>query len=39
VEVNLSPVLRYSREKVEFSEPDRGANGAPLKEVERYTRG
>ena len=23
VEVNLGPVLRYSREKVEFSEPDR----------------
>ena len=29
VEVNLGPVLRYSREKVEFSEPDRAANGAP----------
>ena len=24
VEVNLGPVLRYSREKVEFSEPQRG---------------
>jgi hypothetical protein len=28
VEVNLGPVLRYSREKVEFSEPDRGTNCA-----------
>ena len=28
VEVNLGPVLRYSREKVEFSEPDRGAASA-----------
>ena len=24
VEVNLGPVLRYSREKIEFSEPERG---------------
>jgi hypothetical protein len=30
VEVNFGPVLRYSREKVEFSEPDRGADGAPF---------
>lgn len=29
LEVDLGPVLRYSREKVEFSEPDRGANTAP----------
>jgi hypothetical protein len=29
VEVNLGPVLRYSREKVEFSEQDRGADDAP----------
>ncbi len=28
VEVNLGPVLRYSREKIEFSEPDRTANDA-----------
>ena len=26
VEVNLGPVLRYSREKIEFSEPDRAGN-------------
>jgi hypothetical protein len=26
VEVNLGPVLRYSREKIEFSEPERGAD-------------
>lgn len=25
VEVNLGPVLRYSREKVEFSEPEHGS--------------
>ena len=32
VEVNLGPVLRYSREKIEFSEPDRAAecpSGSP----------
>ena len=28
VEVNLGPVLHYSREKIEFSEPDRAANDA-----------
>jgi hypothetical protein len=28
VEVNLGPVLRYSREKVEFSEPQHGTTSA-----------
>ena len=28
VEVNLGPVLRYSREKIEFSEPERGTTPA-----------
>ena len=32
VEVNLGPVLRYSREKVEFSEPEQGAD-APILDV------
>jgi hypothetical protein len=32
MEVNLGPVLRYSREKVEFSEPERGAD-APILDV------
>jgi hypothetical protein len=26
VEINLGPVLRYSREKIEFSEPGRAGN-------------
>jgi hypothetical protein len=33
VEVNLGPVLRYSREKIEFSEPDRGGASKPAAPV------
>ena len=33
VEVNLGPVLRYSREKIEFSEPERGAGTTSAKPV------
>ena len=33
VEVNLGPVLRYYREKIEFSEPERGAGATSAKPV------
>jgi hypothetical protein len=33
LEVNLGPVLRYSREKVEFSEPDRVGNAPAARPV------
>jgi len=33
VEVNLGPVLHYSREKIEFSEPERGAGTTSAKPV------
>jgi hypothetical protein len=33
VEVNLGPVLRYSREKVEFSEPQQGSSTKPAAPV------
>jgi hypothetical protein len=35
VEVNLGPVLRYSREKIEFSEPERGgaASAKPVPDL------
>jgi hypothetical protein len=33
LDVNLGPVLRYSRETVELSEPDRAANAAPASPV------
>jgi hypothetical protein len=33
VEVNLGPILRYSREKIEFSEPERGAGATSAKPV------
>ena len=33
VEVNLGPVLRYSREKVEFSEPQQGSGAASARPV------
>jgi hypothetical protein len=31
VEVNLGPLLRYSREKIEFSEPERSAGTTSAK--------
>ena len=33
VEVTLGPILRYSREKIEFSEPDRGVGTTSAKPV------
>jgi hypothetical protein len=50
LEVNLGPVLRYSRERVEFSEPDRAGNApaarpatdlkpAPAKALPKPSRG